>query len=461
LAPDHSLFLLILTHPLPLTPYQIMAQYTKIPILCWLLLTLLLLACGDSASAPDTPPSEDSLATAPIVPEGAQSPAVTTGAVRLLRDSLGLLSGKKVGVVANQTSLVGGVHLIDTLLAQGISVVRAFAPEHGFRGDADAGQRVRDLNDPKTGLPIISLYGDNKKPQARYLQDLDLVIFDIQDVGARFYTYLSTLAYVMEACAEAGVPVLLLDRPNPNGWYVDGPVLTAGNESFIGMHQIPIVHGMTLGEYAGMVNGEGWLKGGIQAELRVLTCLGYRHTMRWEATGLDWVAPSPNLATAYAAYLYPALCWFEPTPVSLGRGTDSAFTLMGAPWFQASGAETDTWSAHGLQARRMTFTPRSLPGKASSPKYRDQACQGLMFTNQVAGKALFLAGLTLLRDSYEQFEAYSGGEPFFYKGFNRWPGNSQLRQQIIQGEDPEQIWESWQKGVQVFNAKRKPYLRYP
>ena len=435
-----------------------MAQYTKFLVLCLLGLSFLLLACGNGGTDTHDAPPADTLSEAdPPQPVG---PAVTTGAVRLLRDSLGMLANRKVGVVANQTSRVGRTHLIDTLLAREVQVIRAFAPEHGFRGQADAGARVADMTDPQTGLPVVSLYGDNKKPQPGTLQDLDLMIFDIQDVGARFYTYLSTLANVMEACAEQGIPVLVLDRPNPNGWYVDGPVLQPGNESFIGMHQIPIVHGMTLGEYAQMVNGEGWLKNGVQAELTVLACEGYRHAMRWADTGLDWVPPSPNLATPYAAYLYPALCWFEPTPMSVGRGTDSAFTLLGAPWFEATGGEGDTWAAHGLQADRITFTPRSLPGKATSPKYRDKACQGLLFTNQVDGKALFLVGLTLLREAYGQYEAYSGGEPFFYKGFNRWPGNAELRQQIADGEAPEAIWNSWQEGVQAFREQRQGYLLY-
>jgi uncharacterized protein YbbC (DUF1343 family) len=435
-----------------------MAQYTKFLFLCLLGMTLLMGACGSGGSNPETPPESEAAEASDPLPTEA---GVITGAMRLMTDSLALLSGKAVGVVANQTSRVGGVHLIDTLLARQVDVVRAFAPEHGFRGDVDAGQRVRNLNDPQTGLPIISLYGNNKKPQAEYLRDLDLMIFDIQDVGARFYTYLSTLTNVMEACAEQGVPVLLLDRPNPNGWYVDGPVLEAGNESFIGMHRIPIVHGMTLGEYATMLNGEGWLAQGVQAELTVLTCKGYRHSMRWRETGLAWVAPSPNLATEYAAYLYPGLCWFEPTPVSVGRGTDSAFTLMGAPWFEPTGAEAGTWSAHGLQADRMFFTPRSLPGKASSPKYQDKACQGLMFTNRVSGKNLLLAGLALLRDSYVQYDEYAGGEPFFYRGFNRWPGNETLEGQIRAGTEPEEIWNSWQAGVERFKATREQYLLYP
>lgn len=434
-----------------------MAQYTKFLFLCSISLTFLIAACGNEGeNATDSAPADSISATDPM-----PATDLTTGAMRLMADSLSLISGRAVGVVANQTSRVDGVHLIDTLLAQQIEIVRAFAPEHGFRGDADAGQRVRNLNDPKTGLPIISLYGKNKKPQAEYLKDLALVIFDIQDVGARFYTYLSTLANVMEACAEQNVPVLLLDRPNPNGWYVDGPVLEPGSESFIGMHQIPIVHGMTLGEYATMLNGEGWLKGGVQADLTVLTCEGYRHSMRWSETGLDWVPPSPNLATAYAAYLYPGLCWFEPTPVSVGRGTDSAFAIMGAPWFEPKAAQAGSWSSYGLQAERISFTPRSLPGKATTPKYQDKSCQGLAFTNRVNGKSLFLAGLSLLQDAYSQFDAYAGREPFFYRGFNRWPGNERLEMKIKNGTAPEKIWDSWQPGVKRFKQMRAKYLLYP
>ncbi|MEM9985987.1 MAG: DUF1343 domain-containing protein, partial [Bacteroidota bacterium] len=367
-------------------------------VLCYGIFTFSLAACeGTQENQP---------------PQNVSPPVVKTGADKLMQGDLSALLGKRVGVVANQTSLVGKSHLIDSLLARGVNVVRAFAPEHGFRGQADAGQRVSNMIDSKTGLSIVSLYGKSKKPSVAQLANLDLVIFDIQDVGARFYTYLSTLAYVMEACAEQGIPVMVLDRPNPNGWYVDGPVMEPGNTSFIGLHQIPIVHGMTLAEYARLLNGEGWLANGVQVELTWKSCEHYRHEQRWADTGLPWVAPSPNLASVYAAYLYPAICWFEPTPVSVGRGTDSAFTLLGATWFSPP-VENGSWEAKGLRATATNFTPVSLPGKSTYPKFQDQMCQGLDFQNEVDGASLFLAGIGLLQEFYQQHQAMGFAEPFF------------------------------------------------
>jgi len=387
-----------------------------------------------------------------------------TGAQQWLAGDLAALQGQRVGIVANHTSLVDGLHLVDTLLARGITVQKVFAPEHGFRGTADAGEAVASGTDPRTGLPIISLYGNNKKPTPAQMADLDVVVFDIQDVGSRHYTYISTMTYVMEAAAARGIPFFVLDRPNPNGWYVDGPVLEPAHHSFIGMHSVPIVHGMTIGEYATMVNEEGWLEDGAKVDLRVIPCTGYTHAMRWAETGLDWVPPSPNLGTAYAAYLYPALCWFEPTPVSVGRGTDSAFTLVGAPWYQPAGPEARTPGQRdffGLQALPFAFTPRSLPGKSKFPKYQDESCQGLDFQNEVPGPALLRAGVALLAEFYGQHQAEGLKEPFFRKGFARWPGNETLQAQIEAGESTEAIYASWQPGVEAFKAVRARYLMYP
>lgn len=238
-----------------------------------------------------------------------------------------LLKDKKVGVVGNQSSIVGTEHLVDTLRALGVNVVTVFSPEHGFRGDADAGEKVSSGIDSKTGLPIISLYGKNKKPSVEQLADVDILLFDIQDVGARFYTYISTLHYVMEAAAENSKQVIVLDRPNPNGHYVDGPVLNPKYKSFVGMHQVPVVHGMTVGEYAQMINGEKWLTGGKICDLKVVTCEGWDHTKFYELP----IAPSPNLKNMTAIYLYPSLCFFEGTVVSVGRGTDFPFQVIGHP----------------------------------------------------------------------------------------------------------------------------------
>ncbi|MEZ4775995.1 MAG: DUF1343 domain-containing protein [Bacteroidia bacterium] len=390
---------------------------------------------------------------------------VITGPEKLVVENLSLLQDKRVGIVGNHTSLVfGGTHLVDTLVSLGVRVKAVFAPEHGFRGTADAGEHVANGIDSKTGLPLISLYGTNRKPTESQMKDLDVVIFDIQDIGSRHYTYIGTMTYVMQACAEHGTPIIVLDRPNPNGWYVDGPVLEKGNESFIGMHQIPIVHGMTIGEYAQMVNEEGWLGNGLIADLTVIPCEGYDHAMTWEETQLPWVAPSPNIGTEYAAYLYPAICWFEPTPVSLGRGTEDAFTIVGAPWYQATAAARTTESGldyYGLEMKPYSFTPISLPGKSKEPPFQDQLCQGLAFQNRVDGKSLYLAGILLLTDFYQQHKAAKPGETFFQKGFNKWPGSKTLQTQIESGLSPEAIYESWQKKVTAFKEIRKKYLLYP
>jgi len=428
-----------------------MAQYTNFRYLYAVILLFSLAACGGTEPQQPKTPAE------PDTPE-VLGPAVTTGAQALM-SQLDLLTSKKIGIVANHTSVVEGVHLVDTLLASGQQVMKVFSPEHGFRGDADAGQRVKSSVDPRTGLPIVSLYGKNKKPQADQIADLDVVVFDIQDVGTRFYTYLSTLAYVMEACAEQGKQFIVLDRPNPNGWYVDGPVLQDQYSSFIGLHEIPIVHGMTLGEYAELLNGEKWLKEGIQADLTVVKCEGYTHEMRWAETELEWIAPSPNLATVEAAMMYPALCWFEPTPVSIGRGTDSAFRLIGAPWFDAEPVEA---SLSELEAQSLSFAPRSLPGKSTSPKYQDKECKGFYFqTAPTNGKNLLLAGISLFQAAHDQYDAYSGGEPFFYKNFERWPGNRAFREGIEANMPASDIYQSWQEEVDAFKAIRSKYLLYP
>ncbi len=389
---------------------------------------------------------------------------MTIGAEVLLRDFLDSLKGKRVAMVANHsTRLPNRGHLVDELLERGVQVVKVFAPEHGFRGDADAGEKIANSVDPKTGLPLVSLYGDNKKPTPAQLAGVDVVIFDIQDVGVRFYTYLSTMAYVQEACAAQKIPFWILDRPNPNGWYVDGPVLEKAYSSFIGLHEIPIVHGMTLGEYAGMINEEGWLAGGVKANVKVIPCEGYRHTMRWEETGLDWIPPSPNLATPLAATLYPAICWFEPTPISVGRGTDSAFTIIGAPWLTFSETvrmDTDgSLDMHGYQVIPVEFTPRSLPGKASNPPYQDQAIPGFRILGNGGGKELMLVGVQLFELSYQSAPA-SAKASFFKKNFERWPGTADFRRQIETNESPVSIYESWQPAVQKFAEVRARYLMY-
>ena len=269
---------------------------------------------------------------------------------------LSLLAHKKIGVVANHTSMIKNTHLVDSLISLSIDVKKVFSPEHGFRGNADAGEQVKSNIDPKTGVPIISLYGKNKKPLPGQVKDLDVIIFDIQDVGARFYTYISTMHYVMEACAENNIDFIVFDRPNPNGHFIDGPILEKEHTSFVGMHPVPIVHGMTVGEYAQMINGEGWLKDSIKCDLTVIKAKNYNHKIHYKLP----LKPSPNLPNMSAIYLYPSLCLFEGTPISVGRGTDLPFQILGHPQIKS-----DSYS----------FTPKSTAG-AKHPKLLNEKCYG-------------------------------------------------------------------------------------
>ncbi|MEM9824359.1 MAG: DUF1343 domain-containing protein, partial [Bacteroidota bacterium] len=298
---------------------------------------------------------------------------ILTGAEQIDR-YLPKLSGKKIAMVVNQTSRVGDQHLVDALVQKGVQIKGIFAPEHGFRGKADAGEKVQDGKDAKTGVPLISLYGKKKKPGKEDLQGIDLVLFDIQDVGARFYTYISTMHYVMEACAENQLPLLILDRPNPNGHYVDGPILAGTHQSFVGMHPVPIVHGMTVGEYAQMINGEGWLAGGIQCTLEVIPCKYYDH-QRFYALPLK---PSPNLPNMTAIYLYPSLCLFEGTQLSVGRGTNRQFQIYGHP---------------DLSVGSFEFRPASMEG-AKYPKHEGKLCRGVDLS-QASLEQLQKSGLNL------------------------------------------------------------------
>ncbi|MEL6253495.1 MAG: DUF1343 domain-containing protein [Bacteroidota bacterium] len=433
------------------------AKYTKISLILLVTITCFLsFACEGS--------TEKNSSNDQRAPQGTNEGEVSeqakrrvelkTGPEVLFEQHLDKLNGKTLAVVANHTSQFrNGTHLVDSLISKGIHVEKVFAPEHGFRGTADAGEAVESGKDAKTGLPIISLYGKNKKPSEKQMKGLDMVIFDIQDVGSRHYTYIGTMTYVMEACAEKGIPIMVLDRPNPNGWYVDGPVLKAGNNSFIGMHEIPIVHGMSIAEYAQMVNGENWLKDGLKVELEVVPCEGYVHSMRWEDTGLDWVPPSPNLGSEYSAYLYPAICWLEPTPISVGRGTHDAFTIVGAPWYKPARG-----SYNGLETEAYSFTPVSLPGKSKYPKFQDKACRGLKFTNRVSGKALMIAGIEIIKELYAQAP---DKKAFFKKGFNKWPGSGKFQLQLENELSTEEIYASWGEDLRAFQEIRNKYLLYP
>lgn len=354
---------------------------------------------------------------------------------------LPLLQGKKVGIVCNQTAVVHNVHLVDTLLSLGVKVTKVFSPEHGFRGNAAAGQHIASGKDPKSELPIISLYGKNKKPSAESLKDLDLLIFDIQDVGARFYTFISSLHLLMEACAENNKPLLVLDRPNPNGFYVDGPVLDKKFQSFVGMDPIPVVHGLTVAEYAKMLNGEKWLKNGVQCDLKIVAVKNYKHSDLYQLP----IAPSPNLPNMTAIYLYPSLCLFEGTPVSIGRGTNKPFQLVGHPDFKTF----DT-----------TFTPKPIPHAAPNPKLNGKACNGFDLSN-FGQTMLPLMGKIYLYWITEAYFELGGHESYFSSFFDKLAGTDQLKKQIIQGETTEAIHASWQDDLQKYKKIRKKYLLYP
>lgn len=363
---------------------------------------------------------------------------IRPGAERTRQYFYKLKHDKRVAVVANQTSLIDETHLIDTLLSEGINIVKVFSPEHGFRGLEEAGAIIANQTDSKTGLPVISLYGNSKKPSPGDLKDVDIVLFDLQDVGARFYTYISTLTLVMEACAENNVPILVLDRPNPHGFYVDGPVLNSEHQSFVGMHPVPIVHGMTMAEYARMINGEKWLKSEIQADLDWIECLGYSHKSHYRLP----VRPSPNLPDMDAIYLYPSLCLFEGTHVSIGRGTDSPFTVIGHPWFKKG---------------NFSFTPLSRT-ESVNPPHKGKTCYGYNLRDS-AQSIRHNPGIRL-NWLLEMYQADTSKSTFFNSFFNKLAGTSELRQQIEAGLTEKEIKGTWEPGLQKFMETREKYLLY-
>ena len=348
------------------------------------------------------------------------------------------LRGKRVAIVANQSSLLGEDHLVDTLLSLGIQIQKVFAPEHGFRGTADAGEKVWSHKDPVTGLPIVSLYGSNKKPRADQLYDVDIVLFDIQDVGVRFYTYISTLHYVMEACAENNKPLIVLDRPNPNAHYVDGPILEKDQTSFIGMHPVPIVYGMTIGEYALMVNGEFWLHNNVTCQMYIVPCRNYTHKTKFEIA----IPPSPNLRTDMAINLYPSLCFFEATTVSIGRGTERPFEMYGHPSFRNTG---------------FTFVPMPTTG-AKDPLWQNRTCNGYNL-GASQNKRMYEINLSWLINARDQL----GDSVDFINQrnfFDRLAGTTKLRAQLKAGLGAKEIKETWKDGIQSFLKTRQKYLIY-
>lgn len=348
---------------------------------------------------------------------------------------LPLLQGKKIALVLNHTSLVGTTHLADTLKSLDVNIVKIFGPEHGFRGNAADGELVNDSLDVKTNIPTVSLYGKNKKPSAQQLADVDMVVFDIQDVGTRFYTYISTMHYVMEACAENNKKLIILDRPNPNA-FVDGPMNEKPGQSFVAMHAIPIAHGLTVGELANMINGEGWLNNKITCDVTVIPVKNWK---RSDAYSLP-VGPSPNLPNDQAIKLYPSLCLFEGTVISLGRGTPYPFQVLGNP---------------ELKDMRFEFTPVTIKGVAVKPPHENKLCYGIDLRTASVEKKIDLSYLL------QFYKAYPDKEKFFIPYFDILTGTTTLKQQIKDGLSEEQIRESWKKGLEEFKAKREKYLMYP
>jgi uncharacterized protein YbbC (DUF1343 family) len=344
-----------------------------------------------------------------------------------------MLNNKSIGVLGNQSSLIGTTHLVDSLLSAKLQVVKVFSPEHGFRGTADAGAHIENGIDEKTGLPIISLYGSNKKPTESQLEGIEILVFDMQDVGARFYTYISTLHYVMEAAAQNNIPLFVLDRPNPNGHYMDGPILDTAYRSFVGMHPIPIVHGMTIGEYAQMINGQKWLKDSLECDLTVIPMLGYNNQMSYDLP----VKPSPNLPNAQAVNLYPSLCLFEGTNVSVGRGTDLPFQHYGAPYLESD----------------YSFVPESGAG-AKYPKQEGEKCYGQDLRQL---PKLSQLDLSFLIDAYK---ACPEKEDFFNAFFDKLAGGNTLRISIIEGKSIKDIRQSWSEELLEFEHMRNTYIIY-
>ncbi len=352
-----------------------------------------------------------------------------------------ILKNKKIALTVNHTSFIGKHHLVDSLLSMGLDIQRIFAPEHGFRGEADAGATVAHGKDEKTGIPIISLYGKRKKPLPEDLKNIDIVVFDIQDVGARFYTYISTMHYIMEACAEHNIPVLILDRPNPNGHYVDGFILETSFSSFVGMHPIPVVHGLTVGELAQMINGERWLKNKLKCDLKIIPCKNYDHNSLYQLP----IKPSPNLPNMRSIYLYPSLCFFEGTVVNIGRGTQQQFQVIGDPNYP------DT---------NFSYTPISRAG-AKYPKHENKLCYGKNLTS-LSLEDLQKEKRLNLNYIIDFYNNYPKKETFFLKNnfIHKLAGTDLLKKYIIEGKTEKEIRTAWKKELGEYLLMRKKYLLY-
>ena len=359
-------------------------------------------------------------------------------AIDKTEEYLPLIIDKNIAIVSNHTSQFikksKSIHLVDSLLKLNVQVKKVFAPEHGFRGNLDAGEKIINSIDEKTGIPIVSLYGKKRKPSFEDLDEIDVIIFDIQDVGARFYTYLSTMHYVMESCAENNIELIVLDRPNPNGHYIDGPVMTKESMSFVGLHPVPIVYGMTIGEYAKMINGEKWLRNNLNCKLKVIEITNYDRNKKYKLT----FKPSPNLPNQQSINLYPSLCFFEQTPVSVGRGTEKQFQVIGTPYWENF---------------KFNFTPKSMPG-AKYPKHENLTCYGLNLENEEYLSKIDLKWLILA------YKNEKNKDNFFKSGFHRLAGNKLLEEQIKKGLSAKEIRKTWKNGLDNFKLIREKYLIY-
>ena len=359
------------------------------------------------------------------------------------------LKGKRVAVLANQTTIIGKKHLVDSLQARGINIVKVFGPEHGFRGNASAGVKVVDETDSATGIPVISLYGAKTKPSKEDLANVDIMIFDVQDVGCRFYTNINVLSRIMEACADNGKELLILDRPNPNGYFIDGPVLDMSLKSGIGMFPIPITHGLTIAEFAQMLNGQGWLTNKIKCKLKIIPVENYNHAMYYELP----VKPSPNLNTQQSVMLYPSVCLFEGTVLNLGRGTYFPFTVLGNPELKGK--------------YNFSFTPASIKGMSETPQHMNQVCYGIDLRKYDIDILLKKKQINL-QWMMELYNAYPYKEKFFdytqskeMGNINKLSGTTQFKEQIIAGKSEAEIRKSWEPGLSQYKIMRKKYLLYP
>jgi uncharacterized protein YbbC (DUF1343 family) len=358
--------------------------------------------------------------------------------IESLEEYFPLLSGKNIAVVTNQTGVINNQHLVDFFIENNLKITKVFSPEHGFRGNIDRGKEFSDSIDGKTGLPIIALYGKNKKPTAVQLQDVDVVVFDIQDIGVRFFTYISTLHYVMEACAENGKHLVILDRPNPLGHYVDGPILKPEFKSFVGMHPIPVVHGLTVGELALMINGESWLEYGVKCKLTVIKAKNYTHSSKWSLS----IKPSPNLPDDIAIRLYPSLCFFEATDVSIGRGTQMPFKIIGYP---------------DKKFGDYSFIPHDITGMQTNPLHEGKNCYGINLQNETPDQTFTLKYFLEFADKFEK----RADMITRVNWFNLLAGNNELYHDIINGLNESEIRKKWQKELDDYKRLRKKYLLYP